>query len=321
MLPGLEFLQSVQLVDANQVAAAAPYGALVDAIERVYAEGLVVPPRQRFPVHEGLDLLAMPGWHDSSYVGVKIVTVRAGPPSGKSGLPAIQGQYLWFDASTGAPLAVMDGAELTARRTAATAALATRYLARPDSTQHLVIGTGNLASYVAKACLSIRPVTHTLVWGRRAGRAKSVVQALRRLGVSASAGEDLDALVAQADIISCVTSATDPVLYGNRLTPGTHVNLIGSYRPEMRECDDRAVSRARLFVDHRDEAINQSGDLAAPISRGLIAPTAIEAELAELAEEGESIARARTDITLFKSVGNAAQDFAAGALIWEHLSK
>jgi ornithine cyclodeaminase len=210
----------------------------------------------------------------------------------------------------------MEGDELTARRTAASSALAARHLARKDARRLLVVGTGQLAPKVAAAHASVRTYDTVEIYGRRRDKAQGVVDALAAEGIEATIADDLEAAVRSADVVSCVTSSAAPVVLGDWVRPGTHVDLIGAFKDDMRESDDALVKKAELFLDFRPGAM-KAGDLAQPLAAGVIGEGDIRADLAELVRGGHP---GRTDngaVTLFKSAGFSLLDLAAARLAVE----
>ena len=217
----------------------------------------------------------------------------------------------------GTPVAALDGEALTLRRTGAASALASSYLSRPDSRVLLVVGTGHLAPYMAAAHCALRPIERVLVWGRRPERAASLAAQLRSAGIPAETADDLDRAVSEADIVTCATTSTEPLVKAGAVRPGTHIDLVGGFTPQMREADDALMARATLFVDTFAGALKEAGDLVQPMERGRIGRDAVVADLATLAR-GEHRGRATPEeITLFKSVGAALEDLAAARLVIE----
>jgi ornithine cyclodeaminase len=260
------------------------------------------------------DLLLMPSWRVGGKIGVKMVTVR-GDAAAAPG-PTVQAIYIVADAVSGAIEAVLDGQELTLRRTAATSALAARHLAAKGARRLLLVGTGVLAPYLAEAQAVCGGLDAIVVWGRRAEKAEAVALDLAtRLNASVSVAADLEAAVAAADIVSCATTARDPIVRGAWLRPGQHLDLVGGFTAEMREVDDAAILRAKVFVDDRTAALAEAGDLIQPLRAGLITGAHIQADLAELVR-GEHPGRVdQAEITLFKSVGLGLEDLAAAMLV------
>ncbi len=318
-------MSSVRLFDADAVAAALPFAGLVEALREAFAEGAEVPARHvhRIPDGAGQEItsLLMPAWTrppaghgaDGGFYGVKIINVA--PGNAARGLPGLHGSYLLFEAATGRPLALMDADVLTARRTAAASALAAGYLARPDATRLLVLGAGRVAALLPQAHRAVRPIRQVALWARRRDAAEALAYLWQGQGFEVELVTDLPAAVAGAHIVSTATLATEPLVQGAWLAPGSHLDLIGGFTPAMREADDDCFRGARLVVD-TDEALAKSGDLLGPLSRGVFTPADVRATLAQLARgslPGRTQERQRT---VFKSVGTALEDLAAARRVW-----
>jgi len=320
----------VRILSAAEVDAALDDLALIDRLEALFRAGCEMPARHHHTLAEpagpgsaNATLLLMPAWTRGaeSHLGIKLVTVF--PDNGKRGLPSIYGQYLLLDGATGAPLALLDGTMLTKRRTACASGLASRYLSRPQSRRLLMIGTGALAPQLIRVHAKVRPIDEVAIWGRRPVQAQALARELAAslpaaLGRSLSvrAVSDRREAVAAADIISCATLSKTPLVEGDWLREGQHIDLVGAYTPEMRESDDRAVARARVYVDTRAGALKEAGDIVQPLANGTIAADDVVGDLFELAR-GERSGRPAgdtTSITLFKSVGAALEDLAAAEL-------
>jgi alanine dehydrogenase len=294
---------------ADEVARALDFRALADVLADAFAHGANVPLRHSHALSPQDALLLMPAW-SATALGVKLVTVF--PQNAIRSLATVNAIYVLLDRASGVPVAVIDGEELTLRRTAAASALAARYLARPDAATLLLVGSGRLAPYMARSHWVLRPgLKRVRVWGRSDQRTQTTVQLLRDAGLPAEAAGDLELAVRSADIVTCATTSTSPLVQGAWLAPGTHLDLVGGFRPAMREVDDGAVACARLFVDTYVGALAEAGDLVEPMQRGVIRREDVLAELAELVR-GERDGRTRAEeITLFKSVGTALEDLAA----------
>jgi ornithine cyclodeaminase len=302
----------VKFFSARAVAEGLSWEMLVPAIAEAFRNPPVVPLRGHYDIDAndpgGVTLLTMPAWRSGDYIGVKLVNVV--PKNSARNIPTVVGTYVLMSAVTGEALAIIDCPELTARRTAAASALAASKLARTDARHHLVAGAGKLAPYLARAMRTVRPIEKTTIWARNPDRAAAVAD-----DTDACVAEDLEAAVRQADIISCVTTATRPVVKGAWLSPGTHLDLIGAFRPDMREVDDDAVRCASLFVDTRDGALHEAGELLDPISRGVVSVEDVRADLAELVAGNHPGRQSEQEITLFKSVGTAIEDYAAAVCL------
>ena len=260
-------------------------------------------------------LLIMPAWVPGESIGVKVVTFF--PENAAKGRPTINAGYLLFDGETGQMQAALDGDTLTARRTAAASALAADLLARKDARDLLIVGTGQLSLAVAAAHCAVRGYTSVSIWGRSGEKAAAIASALAEQGLPARAVDDLETACRAADVISTVTASTRPIIQGGWLKPGSHLDLIGAFKGDMRESDDQAIQQAEVFVDLRAGA-SLAGDLSQPLQAGQITPEHIRADLAELcqgAHPGRSDDSART---VFKSAGMALQDLAAATMASDH---
>jgi len=311
---------------ADDVDRALTFPGLVETLRDAFRDGAVQPVRHHHGVErpEGAasTLLLMPAWTDfnaagaskDGHIGVKIVTVS--PDNNAIGKPAVMGLYLLLDGRTGEPQALIDGQRLTQWRTACASALAASWLARADASRLLVIGAGALSPFLAQAHAAVRPLKTIRVWNRTPANAEKVVASLVAKGLPAEAAGDLDAELAEADIVSSATISATPLVKGALLKPGAHVDLVGGFTPAMREADDAAIRRARVYVDTRAGAAKEAGDIVQPLASGVLKPDAIVADLAELAR-GERRGRdSAEEITLFKSVGAALEDLAAGIAVY-----
>lgn len=316
-------------ISAADVDRALTFPSLVETLRTAFREGAVQPVRHHHTIERpdgaASTLLLMPAWTDfnaagssaNGHIGVKIVTVS--PDNNAIGKPAVMGLYLLLNGGTGEPEALIDGQRLTQWRTACASALAASYLAREDASRLLVIGAGALSPFLAKAHSAVRPIKTIRIWNRTAANAEKVAAQLRAEGLVAEAATDLDAELATADIVSSATISTSPLVKGARLKPGAHVDLVGGFTPDMRESDDDAISRAAVYVDTRAGATKEAGDIVQPLASGLLKPEGIVADLHELAR-GEKTGRASaSQITLFKSVGAALEDLAAGIAVYKTL--
>lgn len=307
------------LIDAERFRALTPWLKLIDALQNAFREPCEVPERLRFNIGEVGSLIIMPAWERNGFLGVKIVQVF--PGNSNIGKSTVHGMYMLASASTGEVLSLIDAQELTARRTAATSALASRFLSRNSSRCLLVMGTGRLAFEVVSAHAAVRPIEQVLIWGRNPQRAASLADRINAaLPLDAQPVEALDHALSQADIISTVTTAVDPILPGRNLRPGTHIDLIGGYTPLMREADDDVIRAAKIYVDKLSSAVREAGDISDPLERGIIDRSAIRGDLFDLCTERVPKRSSDKDITVFKSVGLALEDLTAAALAWHTLS-
>ena len=311
----------MQVYSADDVHALLPWHVLADALESAYLAGAQVPLRHTHALSPSDSLLLMPAWNDTLIV-TKLVTVMP------AAAHTVQATLLVLDRSTGEPLACLDGEAVTLRRTAAVSAVATRHLARPDARRFLLVGTGRLAPWMARAHFALRPgLQEVAVWGRDAAAARALAKSLALEGLPAVAVQDLPSAAQAADIVCCATTATAPVVQGAWLRAGTHLDLVGAFRPHMREVDDAAVLRARIVVDGPG-ALVEGGDLVQPLASGCITRAHVAGDLADLLC-GRLPARPELpqdsqrdpqrdppqDLSLFKSVGMALQDLAAAQAV------
>jgi ornithine cyclodeaminase len=306
-------------IDAAATRAALPFPALVDALRRAFAAGAEVPLRHAHalsggPTGAGGTLLLMPAWRPGGRGGLKTVAIF--PANAEAGLPTLHSTYLLFDAATGAPLAFIDGDEITARRTAAASALAASFLARPDARRLLVVGAGRVAALMPEAMGAVRGIAEVVVWSRRPEAAAALADRLAAAGIAATASTDLRGSVHAADIVSCATLATSALVEGAWLREGTHLDLIGSFTPQMRESDAACFARARVFTD-TDEALAKSGDVLEAIRTGSFAAERLQGTLADLCSGRRPGRTGDAEITLFKSVGSALEDLAAAELVFD----
>ena len=297
------------------------YPSLVDALAQGFAADWTVPVRHHYsiPIKGEPDqtLLLMPAWDAGQAIGMKLATIT--PGNGPRGLPAVNAVYLLVDGPTGQPRLLMDGAALTVRRTAAASALAARYLARKEASVMVMVGAGALSRPFIEAHMSQHPISKVHLWAREAAKREAKAKELAALGLPVEPTGDLEQAVRGADIISCATLSTSPLVKGAWLKPGAHLDLVGAFTPEMRESDDEAVTRASLFCDTLAGALKEGGDLVIPLKAGVIKESSVKAELADLTRGAHKGRVSADEITLFKSVGTAIEDFAAARLAMARL--
>ncbi len=311
----------MQIIDAATTRSHLGFANLIEALRNAFTAGCEVPARGVHAIGEGPDagtLLLMPAWRPGGRLGVKTVAIFQG--NSARGLPGLHSTYLLFDATTGVPLALLDGDQITARRTAAASALAASYLARPDARRLLIVGSGQVASLLPEAMRAVRDITSVEVWNHRPLSAEKLAAALREDGFAASATTDLAQAVRGADIVSCATLATAALVRGEWLQPGTHLDLIGSFTPQMREADAECFARSRVFVDTA-EALAKSGDVLQAIAAGAFTAAQLQGTLAGLCGGACAGRASGGEITLFKSVGTALEDLAAAELVFEAVQR
>ena len=320
----------MKILSAAEVDAALDDLALIDRLDALFRAGCEMPLRHHHKIAEPVGpgsadamLPLMPAWTrgPASHLGIKVVTVF--PDNGKRSLPSICGQYLLLDGTTGETVAMLDGTMLTKRRTACASGLASRYLSRSDARRLLMIGTGALAPQLIRVHAKVRPIEEVAIWGRRPDEAARLAQELSvslpqvlSRPIAVRAVTDRRRAIGEADIISCATLSTSPLVEGDCLREGQHVDLVGAYTPQMRESDDNAVRRSQIYVDTRAGALKEGGDIVQPLANGTISVSDVIADLYELsrAQRSGRAAGDATSITLFKSVGAALEDLAAAEL-------
>jgi ornithine cyclodeaminase len=311
----------MRVFSADDLDSILDFPSLVDALAEAFSGGFVAPRRHHHAIERAGEpaatQLLMPAWTASgakagAYLGAKLVNVF--PGNATRGLPAVFGTYVLQSGRTGETLAALDGTRLTHWRTAAASALAARHLARDDVRRLLIVGAGALAPFLARAHASQRRYDSIAVWNHRPAGAERVAAALAREGLPAHAVQSLERAVGEADVVSCATLSAEPLIAGAWLKPGQHVDLVGAFNLAMREVDDSALRRARLFVD-TDAALSEGGDVALGLRNGANTGAEIAGDLAALVSGAP--ARTRGDeITLFKSVGASIEDLAAAMLVW-----
>ncbi|HEX8945433.1 MAG TPA: NAD(P)-binding domain-containing protein [Gemmatimonadaceae bacterium] len=280
--------------------------AMAAAFRQLAAGRATVPQRLGLSTDKGL-VLAMPGFlPNQGALATKIVTVF--PENSRVGLPSIFGLVVVLDASTGAPVALIEGSRLTAVRTGATSALATKLMARADARCVALFGAGVQARTQIAGVRAVRGIREVRICSRRAETAEQLAREL--VGVEARVVSDPSEAVRGADIIITATTSSTPLFDGRDLEPGTHINAIGAYAATMREVDSTTVQRARVVVDTKDGALAEAGDIIIPMGEGVISASHIVAELGDLVSGATAGRTAASEITLFKSVGHAAQDVA-----------
>ncbi len=307
-------------IPADEVRALLPWGALVDAVREMFRQGCEMPVRNHHTVAVPGDpdatLLLMPAWLPGEYLGVKVATIFPGNAAREQ--DAVSASYILMSGRSGETLAIIDGGELTARRTAATSVLAASFLARPKAANHLIVGTGRMAANLAAAYASARPLRRLTIWGRNPDKAAALAGRLRDSGIEARAEVELATAVAEADIVTTCTLSVDPLVKGAWLRPGTHLDLVGGFRPDMREVDDAAVGRASVFVDTIDGAPTEAGDLVQPLERGILAASDIKTDLYGLVRGAHPGRETDDEITMFKSVGASLEDLAGAVLAYQN---
>ena len=319
----------MRFITAPEIEIALDQKSLIEALRRAFRMGASARPyqaplRNRFYIEnvhaDPTILLNMPSWQVDGDLGIKMVTVNTGNPA--KGLPMVQGVYLFLDAGTGKVRGILEAEMITVKRTAAASALASSYLSRSDASRLLIVGAGALARHFIDAHRAVRPISDVLVWNRTPKRAEELVanyrlqedaSALNSIGVT----DDLEAAVSGADIVTCITASSEPVIFGDWVREGTHVDLVGAFSPDSRESDDALVQKARIFVDTRTGSLAEAGDLIIPMNKGLITEDDVAADLFDLTQGERDGRRFYEQITLFKNCGSAIEDLVAARLAYQ----
>ena len=298
------------------VRAALSWPELISELSNAFKTGVSQPLRTAHtvpvPGEPDASFLAMPAWEEGGKLAVKILFIA--PGNANRGLPAVNASVMVFDATTGQAEAAMEGAELTARRTAATSALAADRMARKDAQSLLIVGAGTIAANLIPAHRAVRDYDSIRIWARRPEQARALAD---QFDDSVQAVTDLDVAVAKADVIATATITNDPLVKGSLLKEGAHLDLVGGFTTDMREADSIALKRAAggIIVDTYDGAMAEAGDITQPLAEGAIARDDIVGDLAELCRGKAQPRQSDTQITVFKSVGAAIEDFVAARMV------
>ncbi|MCK0107814.1 ornithine cyclodeaminase family protein [Flavobacteriaceae bacterium S0825] len=308
-------MDNIVQIDTNFIEENTSFTELISALKHGFSNNdIIVPMRHHhdFPnpeVNADSTLLLMPAWNPSKEAGVKVVTVS--PENGQFNLPSIQGAYIYLDAKKGTIKALLEAKNLTAKRTAAASALASKFLSRENSKTLLMIGTGALSINLIKAHASVRPIETVYLWGRNHEKANEICKKLSNENYIVKAIETVEEKISEVDIISCATLSRTPLVLGRNLKEGQHVDLVGAYKKDMREADDDAIKKSSVYVDTFQGGLKESGDIVIPIKNGILKKEDIKADLFQLCSNTKSGRTNNSEITVFKSVGHALEDLVA----------
>lgn len=301
------------MIDANKVHELLEPKSLIEALRTAHKGGMPGQADRAIyqePNPQGQPdiFIVLTAWQRNEGILAKLVTSF---PNNKArhDLPTVNSLYLYINAETGIAEAVIDGEAMIFHKNSADSAFGSSLLSRPDAETFLMIGAGGLAPYLVNAHLTARPsLKNILLWNRTPAAAVKLAEKLAAKGITATPVGDLDEAVARADIISSATMASTPQLKGKLLKAGAHVDLVGSFTPEMREADDDVLKRARIFVDHR-QTTKRSGEFLGPFERGVISPADVEGDLFELTQGKVKGRQSASDITMMKNGGGAHLDY------------
>ena len=318
MVPLSNHYSSMLFIPDENISEYLDYKKLIEALREIFRSDYTMPVRHHhfYQTAAGEDntLILMPVWN-SEYMGMKQVTVA--PANATQNMPSIFAQYILSNSRTGQPLAMMNATELTSRRTACTSALASSYLSREDSENLLIVGGGSVAKHLIQAHLAVRNFKKISVWMRNSAKMKEFAADLNSRGIAIEIATDLEEAARNADLISCATLAKTAIIKGEWIKPGTHLDMIGSHKPDTREADDEAIRKSSIFVDSRAGALHETGELALPIADGIITERNVQADIVELTKGIHPGRTLSEEITLFKSAGLAIEDLAAALLVYK----
>lgn len=308
-------MSQINYIDETFINQNTDYPELIAELETGFCNNdLIIPPRihQNYTHRSGGEattLLMMPAWNKMGNSGVKIVTVN--PQNHSKNLPSIQGTYVFFDSETGVLKAILDAKALTAKRTAATSALASSYLSKIDSSSMLMIGNGALAPELIRAHMAVRPIKDIFLWGRNQKKSNTIKDRLSAEGIHIQTVTNIDDYIGPVDIVSSATLSPTPLIFGKMLNDGQHIDLVGSYKPTTRESDDELMRKSKIYVDVLESGLRESGDIFLPLQDGVISNSDIQGDLFGLCTKKVNGRQKNTDITTFKSVGHSLEDLIA----------
>ena len=300
----------MKIISPEQVHAALKYPELIDALQDAFSKHFTMPPRKVFLLDDKEDshdaFALLPSWNDSM-IALKAFTYF---PSPQAGYDSLYSKILLFDREHGNPLALVDGTSVTYWRTAGVSGLASRLLSREDSQTLLLLGTGNLSTYIIRAQASVRPLKRIFVWGRTRANAERVVSqmATELEGIEFSVADDLQAACREADIVVSATGSHEPLVKGDWIKEGTHTDFIGNHHATKRECDTALIVKSKVYADSRDNCFKEAGEVLVPISEGVISENHVVGQLTEMCTGSVPLRESDREITLFKSIGMALSD-------------
>jgi 1-pyrroline-2-carboxylate reductase [NAD(P)H] len=310
----------MKFFDAKQVNAVLNFPQLIHALNAGFKQDFGMPQRQVYSLSkqaENHDAFAvLPAWNEE-VIGVKAFTYFPNNGHAQNSLPTLFSNIMLFRRENGVPLAIVNGTSVTYWRTAAVSALASRYLAREDSSTLLLLGTGNLALPLIHAHCSEHALTTIYLWGRNLDKLRQLKKQAQQFYPDIQFIEAIilaDA-VGKADIIVCATGSAEPLIFGKQVRAGCHVDLLGNHSPDRRECDTALIVNASVYVDDRANVLKEAGELLIPMAENLFVASFIYADLAELCQHGKSSRKSEKEITVFKSVGTALSDLICAQLV------
>ncbi|AQS39489.1 ornithine cyclodeaminase [Shewanella psychrophila] len=314
----------MQVIDADTVNQTLNFPKLISELRDTFSKPAGMPQRQVFSLDEASShsdaFAVLPSWNEKT-IAVKAFTYFPDNPAKSSELESLYSKIMIFDRKTGVPQALVDGTSVTYWRTAAISALGTDFLAKKDASKLLIMGTGRLASFMALAHASIRPISEIYVWGRNPNKAQSIVKAVSqaRPDIKVSVCDDIEQSVRAADIISCATGSSTPLFNGDWVQAGTHTDFVGNHNHDRRECDTGLILKSSVYVDSKINVFAEAGELLIPVKEGVYSLDSVVGELAQLCKGQVSGRTNDQEITLFKTVGTALADLVGAQLVYSQL--
>lgn len=312
---------NILTISAEQLAQAIDTSELAKQLAQGFRQGVTSFQQLHYPInttdHQHNNLFINTSYGSDQHIGIKLTTQC--PDNNQ--YPKIQHCYLLFNSQTGNPIAIIDGDMLTYKRAAATSALAAKYLAKTNASNLLMIGAGRMAYHLIDAHCKTSPIKQVTICSRNLEKAQKLASEFTDRDFNVVVSKDIDPATEKADIICCATPSKIPLLNGELLMPGCHLDIIGGQTPDMRETDDVTIQKAHIFVDDRQQAIAQSGDLAQPLEKGSIDEQDIRADLVELTQSKHPGRESDREITLFKSVGTNLADLITAEFALEMINK
>ncbi len=301
------------LITADEVHEVCSYLELVDSLEEFHRNApadlkdMLLSSVEKDPKSDN-HFLVRAAWSGGTALGLKAATIF--PDNVEDyGRPAIHAIYALYDGRSGVPVAVIDGTAMTYYKTAADSALGSKYLANPNVSRMAMIGAGAMAPHLIKAHCELHPsIRQVSIWNRTFERAEKLAASLNLNHIEISSSRDIEAAVRNADLVSSATMTTEPIISGEWVSPGTHLDLVGAYRLDMREVDDEAITKSRIFVDSRKTTVGEIGEIEIPLRNGIIRESSVLADLYELCSKKAEGRISEQDVTLFKNGGGGHLD-------------
>ena len=313
------------MLDADKILNSLSFTDMVDELAVMHREPIGLVDEMLMESKDAADnvghFFIRTGWQPEKAVGAKVITVF--PRNNQTGVwPSIQALYVLFEGVNGTPIACLDGTALTYVKTAADSALGSHLLSRPDVESMMMIGAGKMAPHLISAHCQLRPsLRRVRIWNRTSDKADSLcgemAEKFPEIGFERIA--EIESGVREADLVCSAIGVIDPVIRGEWLRPGAHVDLIGAYTPAMREADDETLRRGRLFVDARETTIDHIGELMIPLASGVIGENDVLASLSDLCQDNHPGRESDEEITIFKNGGGGHLDLMCARILHDRI--